>query len=57
MPIEQVLMWIGGQIIAGAAIWGGIRADLRNMHERITQANENATSAHKRIDAHLERAQ
>lgn len=33
-----------GTIIAGAAIYGGIRADLRHLHESTTRA-------HDRIDA------
>jgi hypothetical protein len=54
MPID-VWMWIGGQLIAGAAIWGGIRADIRAMHTRIEDAKKTATEAHNRIDRILER--
>lgn len=51
----DVWMWVAGQIIVGAAIWGGIRADIRGMHMRIEHAEKAATEAHNRIDRLLER--
>lgn len=34
-------------LLAGAAVWGGIRADIRNQRESVA-------AAHRRIDNHLE---
>jgi hypothetical protein len=54
MPTD-VWMWIAGQLVAGAAIWGGIRADIRSMHARIEDAKRAVDEAHSRIDRILER--
>lgn len=55
MPESQWLMWLAGQIIVGAAIWGGIRADIRAMHSRLEHNEKSLTEAHSRIDRILER--
>ena len=41
-----------GLFLAGA-VYGGIRADLRHLHERIAQLQQTADAAHKRIDSLL----
>ena len=51
----SVWMWLAGQLIAGAAIWGGIRADIKSMHIRLEHAEKSALDAHNRIDRMLER--
>lgn len=56
MQDATILMWLAGQIIVGAAIWGGIRADIRSMHARLEHAEKSMTEAHTRIDRLLERA-
>ena len=43
---------IYGLFLAGA-VYGGIRADLRHLHERTASAIESAKEAHERIDALL----
>ncbi|MCR4331729.1 MAG: hypothetical protein NUV34_03345 [Sulfuricaulis sp.] len=54
---SNVLLFILGQIVTGAAIWGAIRADIRNMMVRMNdikadlkEAKEATNHAHKRID-------
>lgn len=47
MDDNSVLMWIAGQIIVAAAIWGGIRADISNMHKRIDRFEA-------RLDNHID---
>jgi hypothetical protein len=47
---EDILIWLTGQLVVGAAIWGGIRTDIKNIHKRIDQTNESANHAHVRID-------
>jgi len=54
MPTD-IWLWIAGQFIAGAAIYGGIRADIKAMHTRIEDAKKAADEAHNRIDRMLER--
>jgi hypothetical protein len=51
-PIN-ILLWLCGQLILSAAIYGGIRSDIKNMHERLTEAKSLAHDAHKRIDSLL----
>ncbi len=50
-----MLLWLGGQLIVAAAIWGGIRADIRSIHSRIDHIEKSANDAHARLDNHLER--
>lgn len=37
-------------LVTAGAIYGGIRADLRGMHERVAAAQDAAARAHDRID-------
>jgi hypothetical protein len=50
-----IIIWIIGQIVAGASIYGGIRADISGMHKRLEAAEKSNTEAHGRIDRLLER--
>jgi len=43
----------GGVIGIGEAI--GIRADIKAIHQRITDAHDSAEAAHSWLDAHLEK--
>lgn len=47
----EMVLFLIGQLIVGAGIWGGIRADIRNMHDQIRAAKEVAEHAHDRIDS------
>lgn len=42
-------------LIAAGAVYGGIRADIKAMHERIQNAQESANEAHRRLDSFIER--
>lgn len=55
MEDQSMLLWLGGQIVVAAAIWGGIRADIRSIHSRIDHIEKSANDAHVRLDNHLER--
>lgn len=47
--MEPALVWqIAGTLVAAAATYGAIRADLRNMHERIA-------ALESRFNAHIEK--
>jgi len=51
---SEVVLWVFGQLVVAAAIWGGIRADIKAIHGRIEQAEESALNAHLRIDRILD---
>lgn len=55
MGESQIIIWIIGQIVVGAAIYGGIRADIRGMHLRLEHDEKSLSDAHERIDRILER--
>lgn len=52
---NPILLFILGQMITGAAIWGAIRADIKNIHARISEIRQTSNEAHQRIDRLLER--
>lgn len=54
MSLELITQLLYALVGAGA-VYGGIRADLRAMHERIESAERSAGRAHARIDSHLEK--
>lgn len=47
----QMVLAVG----SAGAVYGGIRADLRAMHERITAAQKTAEKAHERLDNHIDK--
>lgn len=55
MEIFEILVWVAGQFITAAAIWGGIRADIKNLHSRVDGVEIAVRNAHIRLDNHLER--
>ena len=44
---------LAGQLIMAGAIYGGIRADVKNLHEGVKEAKESSKGAHQRIDTIL----
>lgn len=51
MPFDGSLwLELATVLIAAGAVYGGIRGDLRAMHERIALAEKVASKAHDRID-------
>ena len=46
----DLLLILGSQILVAAAVFGGIRADLKNMHEKMKGIDGDVTNAHQRID-------
>ena len=49
----EVTLFIIGQLLVAAAIWGGIRADLRAIHAKVADAKATADKAHERLDEFL----
>lgn len=41
-------------LLGAGAIYGGVRADLKAMHQRIEEAAATAARAHERMDRHVE---
>lgn len=42
-------------LVAAGAVYGGIRADIKAMHERISAAQRAANEAHRRLDTIIDR--
>jgi hypothetical protein len=55
ITVNEFLLWIISQLIVAAGIWGGIRADLRSLHDKANRAQAAADKAHERIDEVLAR--
>jgi len=49
----DVLVWLFGQVVIAAAVFGGIRMDLKNIHRSIAKLDNDVNDAHKRIDGIL----
>ena len=49
----DVLVWLFGQVVIAAAVFGGIRMDLKNIHNSIAKLDNDVNDAHKRIDGIL----
>ena len=51
MELSDGLLWqlVTGLILAGA-VYGGIRSDLRAMHENLRRVEKMAERAHNRLD-------
>lgn len=41
---------IFGLILTAGAVYGAIRQDLKNIHEKVQDAKESSDEAHRRID-------
>ena len=52
--IPRWVIELGTMLVAGGAVYGGIRADLRSMHHRLGDVWEHADKAHGRIDRLLD---
>lgn len=52
--MNEALIWqIALAILTAGAVYGGIRSDLKAIHERISSASKDADEAHRRIDTIL----
>lgn len=54
MTSNEWIIFFIGQIVTAAAIWGGIRADIRAIQERFKTVEHSTAKAHERLDRHLE---
>lgn len=50
MENVNIWLWVGGQLIAGAAIWGAIRADIKNIHNTQAIHQQDIKDSRTRID-------
>ena len=53
--MDDIFIWLFGQIVVAATIWSGIRIDIKNIHTNIGLLNESVTDVHKRVDRLLAR--
>jgi len=40
MELWQAALAVGGMLVSAGAVYGGIRSDLKNMHERLAEHAE-----------------
>lgn len=50
-PTMQLVVFFTGQLVIAASIWGAVRADIRNIHDKIALNSESIKYAHARIDS------
>lgn len=48
---SSVLLQIVSGLIAAGAVYGGIRSDLKSIHEHLARVERSADKAHERIDS------
>lgn len=46
----DLLLILGSQVLVAAAVFGGIRSDLRHMMKNIQQLEVDVTNTNKRVD-------
>lgn len=51
---NELLLQLVMALATGAAIYGGIRTDLKAIHAKIQSVKDDADEAHRRLDRHLE---
>jgi len=52
---ESLIYQIVVGLLTAGGIYGGIRADLKAMHQRVAAAEAVAAEAHRRLDRHLDK--
>ncbi len=55
MSLIEVVLVLMGQIFTAGAIYGAMRADIRNLHALVQDAKESANEAHIRLDKHIDK--
>lgn len=50
MPEGGLIIQIALYVLTAGAVYGGIRADLKHLHEKADAARESARRAHRRLD-------
>ena len=50
METNEMWIWLAGQLIAAAAIYGGIRMDIRHIHKEIEHLYKGLEKTHDRVD-------
>ena len=51
----SIILQILTLLCVAAAIYGGIRSDLKHLHTSVDEAKRSASRAHERIDSIIER--
>lgn len=51
--MPEWLLQAGYYLLLAGAVYGGIRADIKNLHIQVKAAADSAASAHSRIDVIL----
>lgn len=47
---DDIVLWVVGQLFVGAALYGGIRVDIKNIHEKINNTANRVSEVNERVD-------
>ena len=47
---DDIVLWVIGQLFVGAALYGGIRVDIKNIHEKINNTANRVSEVNERVD-------
>jgi len=47
---EDIVIWVIGQLSLCAALYGGIRVDIKNIHQKISQTDNHVAAVNERVD-------
>mgnify|MGYP003627756345 len=47
---DDIILWVLGQLFVGAALYGGIRVDIKNIHEKINKTDNRVSEVNGRVD-------
>jgi len=52
--MHEWVIQLAGYLVVGGMLYGGIRADIRQLHEKAGDLKQTAIRAHRRLDEHIE---
>jgi hypothetical protein len=47
---DDIVLWVIGQLFVGVALYGGIRVDIKNIHEKINNTANRVSEVNERVD-------
>lgn len=53
---NELVLPLVSALASAAAVWGGIRTDIKHIHAKLETVKRDADEAHERLDRHLEQS-
>lgn len=47
---DDIVLWVIGQLFVGAALYGGIRVDIKHIHSKLRDTDERVSKIDDRVD-------